>query len=383
MSTSQIHRRTPIERAAFVAEKYLAPRAANYDRSTEFPSDNIAELHSAGLTSLLIHESLGGCGGTLSTYVEVIENLARACGSTALVYAMHCGATQVISSVDSNRAREIVRGVVNDGHLVAWAFSEPGIGGNVLAPTVTVRPSDGGRFSVQGVKSFCTGAGYADHYLVNGESGVGEFLKSQTLVVLDAAQDGITVDHDWDGLGMRANQANTLHLNTNVNESSLLEGRTGAMPLLAVGIPTLMLGLAATSIGLAQNAFDYALAHITRRVHVDKGHPLAGYQSVRAKIADAAATLHCARLAVRHAAQDSDHDPLNSLQSVNMAKLVANTAALSVADSAMDVCGGHGFLRRNPLERCFRDSRAGAVMGANLGALRDMIGRSLLGMDVL
>ena len=80
MSTSQIHRRTPIERAAFVAEKYLAPRAANYDRSTEFPSDNIAELHSAGLTSLLIHESLGGCGGTLSTYVEVIENLARACG---------------------------------------------------------------------------------------------------------------------------------------------------------------------------------------------------------------------------------------------------------------------------------------------------------------
>ena len=94
-----------------------------------------------------------------------------------------------------------------------------------------------------------------------------------------------------------------------------------------------------------------------------------------------ATALHTANLSLLHAAATADTDPLEALPAMNMAKYVCNTTAISVADTAMQVTGGHGFLRSNPLERHYRDARAGAVMGANLGALRDMIGKAALGLD--
>ena len=98
-------------------------------------------------------------------------------------------------------------------------------------------------------------------------------------------------------------------------------------------------------------------------------------------IADATAAVHTASLTVQHAARVAETDPLDALDAMNLAKYVANRAAITVADICMEVCGGKGFLRTSPLERHFRDARAGSLMGANLGALRDMIAKSALGMD--
>jgi alkylation response protein AidB-like acyl-CoA dehydrogenase len=116
-------------------------------------------------------------------------------------------------------------------------------------------------------------------------------------------------------------------------------------------------------------------------VHTNTGANLAAYQGVRFQIADMATTLHTAYLALLHGAATADTDPFDALPAMNLAKYVCNTAAIRVADAAMQVTGGQGFLRSNPLERHYRDARAGAVMGANLGALRDMIGKAALGMD--
>lgn len=373
---------TLVEEARFLADRVLKNRAEEHDKSASFPADNMADLHAAGLTSLLIPKEKGGKGVSLEVYVKVLTELARACGSTALVFAMHCGATRLLSAANSERADLVLNNVIKEGHIVAWGFSEPGIGGNVLAPQLQAAAIDDSLIQIQGTKAFCTGAGFVDYYLMNATSGESEFRRSQTMLLVDAAQPGITVDFVWDAMGMRANQANTVKLDLISKIDCALGGIGAGMPMLVHALPALVLGLAACSMGIAEAAHDFAISHVNRRKHDDKGHALSGYATVRAQIADSLATLHGARLAILDASRLAEKDPLESFTSMNLAKYMANTAAIRVADISMELSGGRGFLRNSPMERFYRDARAGAVMGTNLGALRDLIGKSALGMDV-
>jgi alkylation response protein AidB-like acyl-CoA dehydrogenase len=369
-----------VDEARAVARRALAPRATEYDRAAQFPTENFADLDEAGLLGLLIPTELGGRGADMVAYTAAIAELAEACGSTALIFAMHCGATRLLAASPDPTARAVLRKVVDAGELIAWGFSEPGTGGNILNPGLRATPGDDG-YTLIGTKAFCTGAGHVDHYLINTFSGESEFRRSQSMFLLPADTDGLTVKETWDALGMRANCANTVVLDCHVESEHCIGGHGGGMPLLAHALPALVLGLAAASLGVARAANAFATGHVTRRVHTNTGANLAAYQGVRFQIADMATALHTANLALLHASATADADPLEALPAMNMAKYACNTTAVAVADAAMQVTGGHGFLRSNPLERHYRDARAGAVMGANLGALRDMIGKAALGLD--
>jgi alkylation response protein AidB-like acyl-CoA dehydrogenase len=369
-----------VDQARAVARRALAPRATEYDRAAQFPAENFTDLAEAGLLGLLIPTELGGRGADMVAYTGAIAELAEACGSTALIFAMHCGATRLLSASTDPAATAVLRKVVDNGELIAWGFSEPGTGGNILNPALRAAPGDDG-FTLEGTKAFCTGAGHVDHYLINTSSGESEFRRSQSMFLLPSNTDGLTVKETWDALGMRANCANTVVLDCKVETEHCIGGHGGGMPLLAHALPALVLGLAAASLGVARAANAFAAGHVMRRVHTNTGANLAAYQGVRFQIADMATALHTANLALLHAAATADTDPLEALPAMNMAKYVCNTTAITVADTAMQVTGGHGFLRSNPLERHYRDARAGAVMGANLGALRDMIGKAALGLD--
>jgi alkylation response protein AidB-like acyl-CoA dehydrogenase len=369
-----------VDQARAVARRCLAARAAQYDRSAEFPADNFVDLADTGLLSLLIPATQGGLGADMVSYGLAVAELAEACGSTALIFAMHCGATRLLSASSDPAARQVLRQVIDEGKLVAWGFSEPGTGGNILNPQLRATRTATG-FSLAGTKAFCTGAGHVDYYLINTASGETEFRKAQSMFLLPADTAGLTVKETWDAMGMRANCANTVVLDCEVDREACVGGHGGGMPLLAHALPALVLGLAAASLGVARAANAFAAEHVTKRIHANTGANLAAYQGVRFQIADMATSLHTAYLTLLHGAATADTDPLEALPAMNMAKYVCNTTAISVADIAMQVTGGHGFLRSNPLERHYRDARAGAVMGANLGALRDMIGKAALGLD--
>jgi alkylation response protein AidB-like acyl-CoA dehydrogenase len=369
-----------IDRARAVARRCLAPRATEHDRSGQFPADNFADLAQAGLLGMLVPADRGGLGADLVTYALSVAELAEACGSTALIFAMHCGATRLLAASRDPGVDHALQRVVADGRLIAWGFSEPGTGGNILNPQLRATPDAGG-FTLAGTKAFCTGAGHVDYYLINAHSGEPEFRRGQSMFLLPADTPGLTVKETWDAMGMRANCANTVILDCRVPTSGCVGGHAGGMPLLAYALPALILGLAAASLGVARAANAFASAHVTRRVHANTGANLAAYQGVRFQVADMATAVHTAYLTLLHAAATADGDPMEALPAMNMAKYVCNTAAITVADSAMQVTGGHGFLRSNPLERHYRDASAGAVMGANLGALRDMIGKAALGLD--
>ena len=372
-----------VDHAGAVARRSLAPRASDYDRSAAFPADNIADLHDAGLLGLLVPEAFGGTGADLVAWSLAVSELAQACGSTALIFAMHCGATRLLAAGalggDADAARVLAE-VAGEGRLVAWGFSEPGTGGNILNPQLRA-VVDRDVLSLSGTKAFCTAAGHADYYLINAHSGDSEFRRSQTMAIVPAHTDGLTVNETWDALGMRANCANTVRLDCHLPASHAVGGAGGGMPLLAQALPALILGLAAASLGVAQAANGFATEHVLRRTLAPSGQPLAAFQGVRLHVADMAITLHTARLALLHGAWVADRDPLAALPDLNIAKYACNRAAVTVADTAMQLTGGHGYLRTNRLERHYRDARAGAVMGANLDALRDMIGKAALGLD--
>lgn len=371
-----------VDQARAVARRCLAPRATAHDRTAAFPEENIADLHEAGLLGLLVPGQYGGSDADLTAWGLAVAELAEACGSTALIFAMHSGAARLLAAdaATNPEAARVLTEICTDGRLLSWGFSEPGTGGNILRPQLRATP-DGDGVRLEGTKAFCTGAGHADYYVINAHSGETEFRRSQTMALLPAGQDGLTVKETWDAMGMRANSANTLLLNCRVPEENCVGGPGGGMPLLTHALPALILGLAAASLGIARAAQNFANHHVMHRTLAPTGRPLAAFQGVRLHVADMATTVHTARLSLLHGAWTASSDRLEALGALNMTKYVCNRAAITVADTAMQVTGGHGFLRSNALERHYRDARAGAVMGANLDALRDMIGKAALGLD--
>jgi alkylation response protein AidB-like acyl-CoA dehydrogenase len=371
------------ERVRVLVRRQIGPRAAEYDRSGAFPKENFDDLREEGLLGLLIPQEYGGMGGDMLTYVLVVEEIARGCGSTALIFAMHCGATRAVAVGGTQEQRErYLPAVAKRGKLFAWAFSEPGTGGNILRPQLSARVQGDG-FVLNGTKAFCTGAGHVDYYLINAQAESPEqFSKSQHFFVLEPTLPGLSFRTAWDSLGMRANCSNDLILaNVPVPMQMCVGGPGAGIDILTKAVSPLILGLAATSLGVGGAAYGFAREHVSKRLLQTTGKTLAGFQAVRFMVADMAMMEHTARLVLHDSAVIADSDIFEAFPLMNMAKYTCNKNAIDMAATAMQACGGQGYQRKFPLERYFRDSRAGAVMGANLEALRDMIGKSALGMD--
>ncbi|MFG2974471.1 acyl-CoA dehydrogenase family protein [Streptomyces sp. NPDC048331] len=371
-----------VDEARAAARAFLAPRATQYDRDAAFPRANITDLHDAGLLGLLIPTEYGGTGADLTSWALAVAELAEACGSTALIFAMHSSAARLLAADAPTNpyAAQVLKEVTTEGKLLSFGFSEPGTGGNILNPQLRATV-DGDQIHLKGTKAFCTGAGHADYYVINGHSGETDFRRSQTMAIIPAAQPGLQVKEVWDAMGMRANSANTLLLDCRIPAQATVGGPGGGMAHLPHALPALTLGLSAASLGIARACQAFADHHVMTRTLAPTGQPLAAFQAVRLHIADIATRVHTARLALLHGAWTAENDPLEVLSVLNTTKYICNKAAIDVADTAMQVTGGHGFLRTNPLERHYRDARAGAVMGSNLDALRDMIGKAALGLD--
>lgn len=237
-----------VDEARAVARRCLATRAAEHDRDASFPTQSIADLHDAGLLGLLVPTEYGGTGADLTAWGLAVAELAEACGSTALIFAMHSGAARLLAADAPTNpvAERVLKEITTEGRLLSWAFSEPGTGGNILNPQLRATP-DGDEVHLRGTKAFCTGAGHADYYLINAHSGETEFRRSQTMALVPAAQDGLAVKETWDAMGMRANSANTLLLDCRIPATHCVGGPGGGMPRLTHALPALILGLASAS----------------------------------------------------------------------------------------------------------------------------------------
>jgi alkylation response protein AidB-like acyl-CoA dehydrogenase len=364
----------------------LTARAADHDRDGAFPVDDFADLRDAGLFGLLVPERLGGTGAGFAEYAAVAYELARGNGATALVFNMHASVTGALSAVNEDLAQAL--GVPDEalatrdrylsaaagGAWYAVAMSERGVGSRLSQLATSYEAVDGG-FHIKGAKTFVSGAGHSDAYLVAARSIADQSVVSQFLVPADLP--GLSVEETWDSLGMRATASHDLHIDVTVPSEALLGGVEGLALVVAQLMPHwLVASYAAVYVGVAQAAVDAAVEHLAAR-------KLSGLPAVRARVGRADAAVAAARLVVAEAARRVDAAPGDPETNrwVWRAKLLAGTTAADVAASMLEAAGTSASRRGHPLERLYRDARCGSLQPATSDVCADWLGIAALGGD--
>jgi alkylation response protein AidB-like acyl-CoA dehydrogenase len=360
----------------------MADRAGGYDEKGAFPAEDFTALREAGLLGLMSPERVGGVGAGFADYAEVAMALAAGNGATALIFNMHASVTGALAGVPDELARafgapdsyfgtrdRILQGAA-DGAFYAVAMSERGAGSRLSEVTTSYAP-EGDGWRIRGRKTFCSGAGHADGYLVaacNGET-VSHFLVP--------AGRGVDVEETWDSLGMRATASHDLLLDVHVGADALLGGVEGLSLLVAQIMPQwLVASYAAVYAGVAQAALDAAAAYCAAR-------GLERLPLVRARLGRADAQVGAAQAVVREMARRVDAAPgePETNRWIWRAKLTAGETAMDVAASVLAACGTAATRRGSALERLYRDARCGSLQPATSDVCADWLGLAALGRD--
>jgi alkylation response protein AidB-like acyl-CoA dehydrogenase len=263
------------------------------------------------------------------------------------------------------------------------AITEPEVGSRLSALRSTYEP-EGAGYRIRGTKSFCSGAGHLDAYLVAARRAGSSDDTPVISYFLVPAGEGLRVDESWDPLGMRATASNGLELDAWIPEDALLGGVEGLVLPLAYGMPQwLVASYAAVYVGLAEAAVREAVSYLRERPVAGRRGGLAGLAAVRQRVGRAEAEVHAARLALERAARLVDlrpGDPETNRWTYR-AKLLAGDVAMRVAASMAEACGLGALRRGSPLELILRDARSGAIMPPSSDVSGDYLGSIALGVE--
>jgi isovaleryl-CoA dehydrogenase len=364
---------------ARVVDDVVEPGATAVDRDGTYPRAQLEALGEAGILGLPSSPDVGGGGADLAAAASVVEELARHCGSTAMVVMMHYAATAVI---EAHGPQEIREAIAAGHHMTTLAFSEAGSRSHFWAPLGTATRQEG-TVRLDAEKSWVTAAGEADSYVWSSRPMTA--AGPMTLWVVPSDSPGLNVPAPFDGLGLRGNASSPVTGDgVEVPASAMLGGDGAGLDIaLTVVLLWFLVLNAAASTGLMQAVTDEATAHMTSTQLVHLGQTLAQQPVGRARLAQmrvgtdqAAALLSDALAAIGAGREDAQ---LRVLE----VKAAAGEAAIDVTDLAMQVCGGAAFRKELGIERRFRDARAARVMAPTTDALNDFIGRALCGLPLL
>ncbi|MFY9556165.1 MAG: acyl-CoA dehydrogenase family protein [Blastocatellia bacterium] len=366
-----------------IAGKVISPAAGENDRQGDWPASSIKALADAGLLGLTVSKEQGGLGAGPSDFVEVVEELAAACASTAMIFVMHVCATEVIKQSSLPQRDSVLSDIANGKHLTTLAFSEKGSRSHFWAPVSQAAEANGFHM-LNCEKSYVTSAGHARSYVVSTRAVGATEMTATSLYYVEDGTEGFGVAGAWNGLGMRANASAPMKLEeSRVSTGALLSPSGGGFNvMMSVALPWFQLGSSAVANGISRSALEAAAGHLnaTRLEHL--GVTLASQPESRARLASARIALDASRALTAQAAHSVENPDDTTMLRVLEVKACATETALQVTDKAMRLCGGAAFSRQLPIERNFRDARAGSVMAPTTDSLYDFIGKALLGLPL-
>ncbi|WP_432151390.1 acyl-CoA dehydrogenase family protein [Streptomyces sp. bgisy029] len=366
-----------VETTLDFAQEHLAPHAVAWDQDKHFPVDVLRKAAGLGLGGVYVREDLGGSELSRTDGVLVFEALATGCPSVAGYLSIHNMVAWMVDRYGSEtqRARYLPE-LCTMEQLGSYCLTEPGAGSDAAAlRTRAVR--DGDHYVLTGTKQFISGAGATHLYIVlartgdNGPGGISAFL----------------VERDDEGLSFGANEKK-MGWNAQPTRQVMLDGvRIPADRLLGAegegfriamnGLNGGRLGIAACSLGGAQSALDRSLAHLADREAF--GGPLLNAQALQFRLADMATELAAARALVRQAAEALDRKAGGAPELCAMAKRFATDTGYSVADRALQLHGGYGYLAEYGIEKIVRDLRVHQILEGTNEIMRVIVARSLTG----
>jgi alkylation response protein AidB-like acyl-CoA dehydrogenase len=361
-----------------IAADVVAEQARRVDREAAFPEASVAALREAGLFGLISAAEVGGMGQGPRALVEVIERLARECGSTAMVMCMHYAGTAVIEKLGPEAVR---RQIAAGEHLSTLAFSEVGSRSQFWAPVGTAR-RDGDGIRLDARKSWVTSANHATAYVWSSKPVAAEALSSIWLVPAGAA--GLSPVGRFEGLGLRGNDSTPVHADgVIVSEADRLGDDGGGFAImLEVVLPYFNAMTAACSVGFMEAATARTAAHVGAVRYEHHGGAIADLPTVRNYLARMRVKTDMARALLLDTVDALERGRPDAVLRVLECKAAAGETANEVLDLAMRVCAGAAFRGDVAVERYFRDARAQSVMAPTTDVLYDFIGKAVCGMDL-
>ncbi|MER7761086.1 acyl-CoA dehydrogenase family protein [Streptomyces sp. NPDC097619] len=357
------------------AQERLAPYAVTWDRTKHFPVDTLREAAALGLGGVYVREEHGGSGLSRTDGVLVFETLATGCPSIAAYLSIHNMVGWMIDRYGdrSQRARWLP-GLCSAATLASYCLTEPGAGSDAAAlRTRAVREGD--HYVLTGVKQFISGAGAAGVYLVmartgqDGPDGISAF-------VVEREDPGVSFGPDEQKMGWNAQPTRQVVLDgVRVPADRRLGAEGDGFRIAMNGLNGGRLGIAACSLGGAQSALDRSLSYLATRRAFDRR--LLDAQALQFRLADMATELAAARALVRQAAEAMDAGDPIAPRLCAMAKRFATDTGYAVADAALQLHGGYGYLSEYGIEKIVRDLRVHQILEGTNEIMRVIVARGL------
>lgn len=338
------------------ARERLLPIAARIDEEGAVPADVLSELGRIGFFGVFVPERWGGAGLDAVSYALVIEEIARACASTAVIISAHSSlvcAVLLEHGTDAQRERWLTP-LAQGTRLGCFALSEPGSGSDAKAMRTTAR-RDGDGWVLNGTKNFITNgaSGHVAVLLAQTDPAAGH--KGIACFVVDKGTPGFTVGKLEHKLGIRGSDTAQLHFaDCRVGPESLLVAPGSAFRAALHALDGGRVGIAAQAVGIARASLEDALDYARQRTAFDR--PISEFQAIQWKLAEMATDIDAARLLTWRAAALKDAKRPYTTQAA-MAKLAASAAAVRAATECVQIHGGYGYIREYPAERHYRDAK--------------------------
>jgi len=359
------------------ADKEVAPLAHEIDETERFPIETVEKMKKLGFLGIPYKKEYGGQGCDDLTYVLMMEQLARVCGTTAIIASVHtslcCGALN--NAGTEEQKQKFLRPLCDGTWLGAFGLTEPSAGTDA-AGQCTRAVLEGDEYVLNGSKIFITNSGWADVYVIFAMTDKSQGSRGISAFIVPANTPGFSVGKPELKMGIRGSTACELIFeNVRIPKENLL-GKEGkgfgiAMKALDGG----RIGIAAQALGLAQGALDNVVAYVKERKQF--GKPLSKLQNTQFTLADMETRVQAARLLVYSAAVAYDQGQPISVKAAQ-AKLFASETASYVTNRAVQLMGGYGYMREYPVERMMRDAKITEIYEGTSEVMRMVISGQLL-----
>ncbi len=360
-----------------LADDKIAPRAADIDETGEFPYDVLDVLVRAGFHAVHIPEEYGGMGADAVSACIVVEEVARACASSSLIPAVNkLGSQPIILSGSEELKQRVLRDIAENGTMISYALSEREAGSDAASMrTRAVR--DGANWVLNGTKCWITNAGVSTWYTVMAVTDPDKGANGISAFVVHRDDPGFSVGAKERKLGIKGSPTCEIYFADCAIPADRIIGEPGTGFKTALRtLDHTRLAIGAQALGIAQGAFDAALAYVKERRQF--GQRIADFQGIQFMLADMAMKIEASRQLVYAAAARAERDEPNLTFTSSAAKVFASDTAMSVTTDAVQLFGGAGYTKDFPVERMMRDAKITQIYEGTNQINRMVMARNLL-----
>jgi len=360
-----------------LAHEKIAPRAAGYDRTGDFPQDNIDAINGLGLNAMFIPEAYGGAQMSYRAYLDCVREVSKACASTGIIWATNFHAIKPLIDFGTDEQKRRLLPVMLNGGLASLTITEPSAGSDATGMKTEFKP-DGDEIVVNGGKTFITNGAHADLYTLFGKwTDIADTRNSISVLMLEKGTPGLKVVREEDKMGLRASSTATLAFDgCRVPRANLLGEPGDGLKILLASLNKSRPSTAAHALGIARAAFEDAVAYINERRQ--SGHRIVEFQGIQFMLADMATDLAMCEAWLCHVARMVDQGTADMGIEASMLKMRASDLAMRIATDAVQLYGGYGYCKDYRVERLMRDAKITQIWEGTNQIHRQLIGRSFI-----